>query len=117
MAGEVLGRSIADIRDAEAEDETIEWLRLRLLDAPQQIVDARLAHAVERDQLLPPVLQPVNARQIGDQAELEEAVDELPPEALDIHGTAGDEVADLLGHLCRARLVRALERHLVLGLL
>ena len=99
-------RRLADLPDAEGVEETGESRRLASGQRREHVRRGFVAQAREPREL--PVRQPIEIADIGDEALLDELVDELVAETPDVHRPPGGEVPEALLALGRAaQLARA----------
>ena len=90
--GEAPGEPLADVADAQGEDEAGEVPRLRGLDLLDEVRGALRPHALQGGQVVGP--EGVEVRDLPDEPLGEELVDERFPQAVDVHGPARGEVED-----------------------
>ncbi len=86
MGGEQPRRVLADVRHAERVDEAREWHRATCRDRGVQLLRGALRETVERQQLLGGHLEEVGG--VGDEARVDQLVDDRLTEALDVHPCA-----------------------------
>ena len=108
LAREVLCAPLPYVGNSEGVQKSGEGSRFAFLDPPQEVVDRLLPETVELDQLVSPLAQPVDARDVDDEAKLEKPVEQLVAQSFDVHRPSTDEVVEALDHLCGAGAVGAL---------
>ena len=104
--GEGLAIDLADLGNAQTEEEIAEWARLGALDGRLEIFDRLGADAVEFEHLVE--VEGVEVGDVGEQAEAHESVDVLLAEVFDIEGIAPDKVLDTAADLAIAVEVHAM---------
>ena len=112
--GEDLGRLLADLAEAEAEEEAREARVLRSVDLGNHVRGRLLPPALERGELRG--REVVEGRDVPQEARLAELLDPLLAEPLDVHRAPRHEVAERLGDLRRAPRIHATHRDLALAL-
>ncbi len=94
MSRKVLRRRLADMPDAEREDEARERRVLALFDAGDDVRRALLRHPLQRRELRD--AQPIQIGRRAHQLRVDELVDELVAQALDVHRAAAREMQQRL---------------------
>ena len=82
--------------DVERHEEAVERTLPRRSDAGEEVLDATLLEAVEREQVLPSRVEAEDVGEVGDESALDEQLDGLLPEPLDVERAARREVRDRL---------------------
>ena len=94
---EGLAVDLADLGNAQTEEQIAERARLGVLDGGLEVLDRLGADAVEFEHLVE--VEGVEVSDVGEQAEAHESVDVLLAEVLDIEGVAPDKVLDTTADL------------------
>src|SRR5262249_3307280 len=93
LAGEQFGDVDADVADRQSGQNPRQSTALAGLDAVEQVLGRLLAHALQVGELSE--AEAVNVRERGHQARFHPLVHDGIPQALDIHGVAVSEEAEL----------------------
>ena len=117
MAGEQPGGGLADVADAEREDQPVEGDVPALGDGAEEVAGGLLAPAVAGAEVGPVAgLEGEDVGGLADPALGEEGLRGLRAEALDVEGAAADEVLELLHRLRRADQAAGAVVHRLAGL-
>ena len=100
VLGQVLGRALAHMADAQTEQEAAQGGVPALRDRVHQVLRALLAHAVQRGEL--GKAQRVQVGQRAQDAGVHQLVDQLVAQAFDVHHAAAGKVQQRLLALGRA---------------
>ncbi len=111
-ARQVAGRALADVGDAEGEEQAVEGAAAGLLELAHEVGGRHLAPPGERGQ--PARLEVEQGGGVRDQAGRCQLLEEAVAEALDVHRRAPDEVAQPRRHHPRAVAVGAANGDLAL---